>query len=72
MTKFRVIKSVGRDSIKPYFIQEWKSQAATWAPPALDISYSTIKQAVKQIRQWQKWETERTTPAEVVWEDEDE
>lgn len=71
MAKYRIIKSVSRDSYNPYFIQEWNPHTLSWE---LNYSsgYSTLRKAKQHVKERKGWDQSKETPAEVVWEEEDE
>lgn len=81
MTRYRIIKSVAADKDKPYFPQYWDYKQDSWANFQTvqifgwgweDLSFETLKEAKNHIRQHQEQDRLDATPAEVVWEEEDE
>lgn len=81
MSKYRIIKSVAADKDKPYFPQYWNTKQDRWANFQTlssrwgsrdDLSYKTLREAKKYIRDRQEEDERAATPAEVVWEDIDE
>lgn len=72
MSKYRIIKSIAKNSEYPYFIQEWRPESASWSFVCTNRDFRTLGEAKKTMGEWKEWDRQRTTPAEVVWEEEDE
>lgn len=81
MSKYRIIKSVAADRDKSYFPQYWDSRQDRWANFQTvqqfgwgweDLSFATLKEAKKYIREQQEQEEINNTPPEVVWEEDNE
>lgn len=71
MPKYRVIKSTAKNADRPYIIQVWQPDLATWETRYAS-SYKTLKAAQRCIKEWQESCARAETPAEVVWEEKDE
>lgn len=81
MSKYRIIKSVAANKDKPYFPQYWDQKQVYWASfrtmgmsgwSYYDLSFATLKEAKSYLRKQQQQDEINNTPAEVVWEEDDE
>lgn len=71
MSKYRIIKAIAKDEDRPYFVQEWDATISSWLP-YFTSGYKSLKEAKSRIQSIHNFEQRKNTPAEVVWEEEDE